>query len=126
MERYDVLVVGAGPAGSATAIHLARGGARTLLVDKASCESPNLKLVDASGGDQGLAHSWLWQKLTAPADSSGKLETKADWGTAAGGCNQESGMGFGLRMPLSGSADQLTDTKLKAIRNWICAGAPKP
>jgi geranylgeranyl reductase family protein len=35
MERYDVLVVGAGPAGSATAIHLARGGARVLLADKA-------------------------------------------------------------------------------------------
>ena len=35
MERYDVLVVGAGPAGSATAIHLARGGSRVLLVDKA-------------------------------------------------------------------------------------------
>ena len=31
-----MLVVGAGPAGSATAIHLARGGARVLLVDKAS------------------------------------------------------------------------------------------
>jgi geranylgeranyl reductase family protein len=36
VERFDVLVVGAGPAGSATAIHLARGGARVLLVDKAS------------------------------------------------------------------------------------------
>jgi geranylgeranyl reductase family protein len=35
MERFDVLVVGAGPAGSATAIHLARGGARVLLADKA-------------------------------------------------------------------------------------------
>ena len=35
MERYDVLVVGAGPAGSATAIHLARGGARVLLSDRA-------------------------------------------------------------------------------------------
>ena len=35
MERYDVLVVGAGPAGSATAIHLARAGARVLLADKA-------------------------------------------------------------------------------------------
>lgn len=35
MERFDVLVVGAGPAGSATAIHLARRGARVLLVDKA-------------------------------------------------------------------------------------------
>jgi geranylgeranyl reductase family protein len=31
----DVLVVGAGPAGSVTALHLARAGARVLLVDKA-------------------------------------------------------------------------------------------
>jgi geranylgeranyl reductase family protein len=35
VERYDVAVIGAGPAGSVTAIHLARGGARVLLVDKA-------------------------------------------------------------------------------------------
>jgi geranylgeranyl reductase family protein len=34
MERFDVLVAGAGPAGSATAIHLARAGASVLLVDK--------------------------------------------------------------------------------------------
>jgi geranylgeranyl reductase family protein len=35
VERYDVAVIGAGPAGSVTAIHLARGGARVLLLDKA-------------------------------------------------------------------------------------------
>jgi geranylgeranyl reductase family protein len=35
MERFDALVVGAGPAGSAAAIHLARGGARALLADRA-------------------------------------------------------------------------------------------
>jgi len=35
VERFDVLVVGAGPAGSATAIHLARGGANVLLAEKA-------------------------------------------------------------------------------------------
>ena len=35
MERYDALVVGAGPAGSTAAFHLARGGASVLLVDKA-------------------------------------------------------------------------------------------
>ena len=35
MQRFDVLVAGAGPAGSATAIHLARSGARVMLADKA-------------------------------------------------------------------------------------------
>jgi geranylgeranyl reductase family protein len=36
VQRYDVLVVGGGPAGSTTAIRLAEGGARVLLVDKAT------------------------------------------------------------------------------------------
>jgi geranylgeranyl reductase family protein len=35
VERFDVAVIGAGPAGSVTAIHLARAGARVLLLDKA-------------------------------------------------------------------------------------------
>ena len=35
MNRVDVLVVGAGPAGSATALRLASGGARVLLVERA-------------------------------------------------------------------------------------------
>ena len=35
MERFDAIVVGAGPAGSATAIRLAREGARVLLADRA-------------------------------------------------------------------------------------------
>jgi len=35
MERFDAVVVGAGPAGSLTAYHLARAHARVLLVDKA-------------------------------------------------------------------------------------------
>jgi geranylgeranyl reductase family protein len=35
LERFDVLVVGGGPAGSATALRLARGGASVLLADKA-------------------------------------------------------------------------------------------
>ncbi|MDF2752415.1 MAG: geranylgeranyl reductase family protein, partial [Gaiellaceae bacterium] len=35
MERFDTIVVGAGPAGSATAIRLAQAGARVLLADRA-------------------------------------------------------------------------------------------
>ena len=35
MERFDAVVVGAGPAGAATAIRLARGGAHVLLADRA-------------------------------------------------------------------------------------------
>ena len=35
MERFDAIVVGAGPAGSATAIRLARAGASVLLADRA-------------------------------------------------------------------------------------------
>src|SRR5947207_2309598 len=35
VERFDAIVVGAGPAGSTTAHRLARSGARVLLVDKA-------------------------------------------------------------------------------------------
>ncbi len=34
-ERFDALVVGAGPAGSVAALVLARGGARVALLDKA-------------------------------------------------------------------------------------------
>ena len=36
MQRFDALVVGAGPAGSSTATHLARAGAHVLVADKAS------------------------------------------------------------------------------------------
>jgi geranylgeranyl reductase family protein len=35
MEHFDALVVGAGPAGSSTALRLAQGGAKVLLVDRA-------------------------------------------------------------------------------------------
>lgn len=35
MERFDAIVAGAGPAGSAAALHLARAGARVLLADGA-------------------------------------------------------------------------------------------
>lgn len=97
------------------------------LVGKAACEVPSYQLVDTSGGDMALAKSWLWQKLTAPASSDGRLTPKSEWGTPVLSCGQGAEQGFGLRMPWSGLADLLTPaSKLEAVRDWICAGAPGP
>jgi geranylgeranyl reductase family protein len=68
VERFDVLVVGAGPAGSATAMHLARGGARVLLADKA--RFPRDK--PCGGGLTGRALRW------APCDVSPVVEHEVD------------------------------------------------
>jgi geranylgeranyl reductase family protein len=51
-ERFDVLVVGAGPAGSVAALTLARGGARVALVDKA--EFPRDKACGDLVGPRGV------------------------------------------------------------------------
>jgi len=51
-ERFDVLVVGAGPAGSVAALTLARGGARVALVDKA--EFPRDKACGDLIGPRGV------------------------------------------------------------------------
>ena len=56
MERFDAVVVGAGPAGSATAIRLARAGARVLLADRA--RFPRDK--PCGGGLTGRALSATW------------------------------------------------------------------
>ena len=98
-----------------------------LLVTRPACEVAELALVDDSGGDPALAKSWLWQKLTAPADSKGALTKKDAWGAAVETCGQSSGDApFGLRMPLSGTPDMLDASRLEPIRSWICAGAPGP
>lgn len=68
MERFDVLVVGAGPAGSASAINLARGGARVLLVDRA--EFPRDK--PCGGGLTGRALKRI------PVDPTPVVERRVD------------------------------------------------
>jgi geranylgeranyl reductase family protein len=68
VERFDVLVVGAGPAGSAAAIHLARGGARVLLADKASF--PRDKPCGGGLTGRALRH--------APCDVSAVVEHVVD------------------------------------------------
>jgi geranylgeranyl reductase family protein len=68
VNRYDVLVVGGGPAGSTTAIRLADGGARVLLVDKATF--PRDKPCGGGITTRALAH--------CPVDPSPVVEEHVD------------------------------------------------
>ena len=93
------------------------------LVNKPSCEAPNLKLVEPGGGDAALKKSWLYMKLAAPVDGNAALIPDPAWGTP-GQCGQMEG--FGARMPISSGADGVGEAKLAVAREWICAGAPGP
>ncbi|MFI5306641.1 MAG: hypothetical protein ACHQ53_04765 [Polyangiales bacterium] len=99
---------------------------KTALVGKPACEAPNLSIIDGSGGDAALAKSYMWIKLTGAVDLSAQIVGNMAWGTP-GDCGQ---MGptqpYGDRMPLTNTDMLLDDTRLGAIRNWICAGAPGP
>ena len=68
MERFDAIVVGAGPAGSAAAIHLARGGAAVLLLDRA--RFPRDKPCGGGLTGRALRH--------APCDVSAVVEHDVD------------------------------------------------
>jgi hypothetical protein len=100
---------------------------KATLVGKPSCEAPMLPLVDGSGGDAALSHSYLWLKLTAPVDLSAVLTGSAAWGMATASCGQDQPtQTYGVRMPKTGTDMMLDAPRLDAIRNWICAGAPGP
>jgi geranylgeranyl reductase family protein len=68
MERFDVVVVGAGPAGSSAAMHLARAGTRVLLVDRA--RFPRDKPCGGGLTGRALRH--------APCDVSSVVEHDVD------------------------------------------------
>jgi geranylgeranyl reductase family protein len=67
MDRYDVVVAGAGPAGSVAALVLARGGARVALVDKAAF--PRDKACGDLVGPRGVG---LLAELGVPVPDAGQ------------------------------------------------------
>jgi len=95
MSRYDVVVVGAGPAGSATAIFLAERGWSVLLLDKASFPRPKVcgellspesaRLLDRLGALKAVdavAQPIAGMRIVAPDGTrlEGRYPTGAPWG----------------------------------------------
>ena len=73
VERCDAAVIGAGPAGSVTAIHLARGGAKVLLVHAEASLLGDLRrhrLTDVAA--PGRAFDTLREALAVIRASAGK------------------------------------------------------
>ena len=99
MSRYDVVVVGAGPAGSATAIFLAERGWSVLLLDKASFPRPKIcgellspesaRLLDRLGALKAVdavAQPIAGMRIVAPDGTrlEGRYPTGAPWGGYGG------------------------------------------
>ncbi|MCC8193464.1 MAG: aminoacetone oxidase family FAD-binding enzyme [Deltaproteobacteria bacterium] len=63
--RYDIITLGAGPAGLTAAIHAAKEGARVCILDKAT--RPGVKLLLAGGGKGNLTN-----RHVAPGDYVGE------------------------------------------------------
>ena len=78
MQRFDVLVVGAGPAGSATAIHLARGGARVLLADRA--RFPRDKPCGGGLTGRALQAGAVRRRRRSSSTSSTRFELRLHYG----------------------------------------------
>ena len=82
MHRYDALIVGAGPAGTAAAITLARAGRDVLVLDKASfprdkicgdgLTSLALGLLEELGLDPASVDNWEWAQECSVRSPSGR------------------------------------------------------
>jgi geranylgeranyl reductase family protein len=89
IEKYDVVVIGAGPGGSATAYYLARRGLRVLLLDKA------LFPRDKTCGDG------LTPRALAVLDDMGLLERVARAGCRINGAEIYAPNGLSVSAPVS-------------------------
>jgi len=77
---YDVVIIGAGPAGSAAALRLARGGLRVALLERSAFDRPRIGESFAPAIKPLLSELGLWENFQAlePLPSYG---TKCIWGS---------------------------------------------
>lgn len=81
VSRYDIAIVGAGPAGAATARRLAQSGCRVLLIDRSRFDKPRVGESLAPALQPLLKDLGVWQKFLElrPLPSYG---TRSIWGAA--------------------------------------------
>src|SRR3954470_521393 len=82
----DVLIVGGGPAGSAAAIILARGGRDVLLVERAVRHAPRVG-ESLPSGSKGLLHALGVADLMGADGHLTSPGTVSAWGGARPYCN---------------------------------------
>ncbi|MBX3619736.1 MAG: tryptophan 7-halogenase [Rhizobacter sp.] len=75
-STFDVAVVGAGPAGAATACRLARCGLRVLLLERSDMQSPRVGESLAPDVQPALRHLGVWDRFIA-------LGPLPSWGTCS-------------------------------------------
>ncbi|MCJ7699268.1 thioredoxin-disulfide reductase [Candidatus Bathyarchaeota archaeon] len=73
MENYDVIIIGAGPAGLAAGIYAVRSGLKTLVLEEkmAGGTVADAPVVDNYPGLQGATGNEISQKMSAHAKSAG-------------------------------------------------------
>lgn len=78
---YDVAVIGAGPAGAATALQLARAGCRVLLIERSTFDAPRVGESLAPSVQPLLVELGVWDRFLAlgPLPCWG---TRSVWGAA--------------------------------------------
>lgn len=79
MNRYDIAIIGAGPAGAATAIHLAAAGYRVCLLEHSTFAAPRVGESLAPAVQGPLTQLGVWPQFLAlqPLPSFG---TRSVWG----------------------------------------------
>ncbi|MBQ2671021.1 MAG: NAD(P)/FAD-dependent oxidoreductase, partial [Clostridia bacterium] len=74
MIMYDVAIIGGGPAGMSAAIYAARGGMKTIVLEKLSCGGQVLKTYEIDNSP-GLSNNPTGEELaTAIEDHAKKVD----------------------------------------------------